>query len=162
VAGIMQEWTQIIGMRHQGVLVSAMRGCDLAPRHDPSKFAQRLLRGAVLIPHSGRFVNPGSYIAFEPNEEKWWSTINAFSASWDHYPNHYVMHFLHAAEIVGYYAPIGIPCYSDRWEKWYRQACNILHVNPESKAQLEYRLDADEEKFKELQKAYKRQTPTGV
>ena len=44
MAGIMQEWTQIIGMRHQGVLVSAMRGCDLAPRHDPSKFAQRLLR----------------------------------------------------------------------------------------------------------------------
>ena len=36
-----------LGLRHQGVLISAMRGCDTAPRSDPSKVIQRILRGAV-------------------------------------------------------------------------------------------------------------------
>lgn len=153
---IMQPWTVGIGMRHQGVLVSSLRGCDLAPRHDPSKLAQRLLRGAILIPHSGRFATPASYITIEPDKDKWWTTMNAFSASWDHYPNHYVMHFIHAAEIVGYYAPMDHPCFADRWFGWYKQACNILHLNPETKEQLDYRLNADEETFRRLQQAYKR------
>lgn len=30
---IIQPWVENIGLRHQGVLVSAMRGCDTAPRH---------------------------------------------------------------------------------------------------------------------------------
>ena len=153
---IMQDWTHHIGMRHQGVLVSAMRGCDLAPRHDPSKLAQRTLRSAVLIPHSGRFANPASYITVEPDVAKWWVTMNVFSASWDHYPNHYVMHFLHAAEIVGYYAPDSHPAFSSRWCAWYHQGCNILHMNPETKDQCERRLNADEETFRRAQKAYNR------
>jgi hypothetical protein len=68
---ILQSWVEKLGLRHQGVLVSAMRGCDLAPRHDPSKLAQRLLRGAVLEPHCGRVVKPVSYIVVEPDEIKW-------------------------------------------------------------------------------------------
>ena len=45
---ILQPWVERIGLRHQGVIVSAMRGCDIAPRHDISKRIQRLLRGAIV------------------------------------------------------------------------------------------------------------------
>lgn len=148
---ILQDWVTELGLRHQGVLMSAMRGCDLAPRHDPSKIAQRILRGAVLIPHAGRFANPASYITFERDELKWWAMISPFLESWDHYPNHYVVHFIHAAEIIGYYGPADYPVYAPRWEKVYLNACHKLHLNPESREQLDDRLNADEEKFKERQ-----------
>jgi hypothetical protein len=144
---VMQPWTWEIGLRHQGVLVSAMRGCDLAPRHDPSKVAQRLLRGAVLTPHCGRFANPKTYIAVEPDETKWWEHVKTFITSWDHYPNHYVVHFIHAVEIVGYLGPPIDPVYSDRWRALYYSACKILHLNPETPLQLDERLNADEATF---------------
>jgi hypothetical protein len=147
VSSILLPWVENIGLRHQGVLVSAMRGCDLAPRHDPSKLIQRLLRGAVLMPHCGRFANPKTYIMSEPDEDKWWNIVRPFLRSWDHYPNHYVIHFIHATEIVGYHGPTDAPIYSDRWESFYILACNALHMNPETKSQLEYRLNLEEEEF---------------
>lgn len=156
MASILLPWVENIGLRHQGVLMSSIRGCDIAPRHDPSKLAQRLLRAAILMPHAGRFANPLSYITIEPEEGRWFATMRAFSASWDHYPNHYVMHFLHACEIVGYKAPLEVPTFSRRFLMFYDEACNILHVNPEKQSQLDDRLNADEAKFAELQEAYHR------
>jgi hypothetical protein len=154
---ILHDWVMELGLRHQGVLLSAMRGCDIAPRHDPSKVAQRILRGAVLIPHGGRSIRPQSYITIEPSLVRWEIAMNSFSANWDHYPNHYVLHFVHAAEIIGYYGPVEEPVYSLRWQDWYKQACLIMHVNPETKEQLDHRLNADEKAFAEMQKAYKRE-----
>lgn len=95
---IIQAWVENIGLRHQDVLISAMRGCDTAPRYDPSKLVQRLLRGAVLEPHCGRTGKPMTCIMVEPDHDKWWEIAYPFLRSWDHYPNHYVMHFIHAAD----------------------------------------------------------------
>jgi hypothetical protein len=142
-----RDWVSRIGRRHQGVLLSAMRGCDLAPRHDPSKIAQRLLRAAVLVPHGGRFANPKTYITVEPDAEKWREAMAAFLSSWDHYPNHYVVHFIHACEIVGYHGPHEFPVFGERFENFYLNACLALHVNPETREQLDARLLADNEKF---------------
>lgn len=148
---IMQPWTMEIGLRHQGVLVSAMRGCDMAPRHDPSKLAQRVMRGAVLEPHCGRFANPASYITIMPHETSWKEAMTPFLESWDHYPNHYVMHFVHATEIIGFCGPEGDPVYRDRWQWFYFNACHKLHLNPETPLQLDARLNADEELFRQRQ-----------
>lgn len=156
MSSILQPWVQDLGLRHQGVLVSACRGCDVAPRHDPSKLMQRILRGAILEPHCGREVKPVSYIVVEDDPTLWDAAMHAFSSSWDHYPNHYVLHVLHAAEIIGYYGPGKAPTYSHRWNKWYLECCYIMHLNPESKDQLDSRLNADEEAFGELQKGYHR------
>lgn len=147
MTSIMQPWTMEIGLRHQGVLVSAMRGCDTAPRHDPSKMIQRLLRGAVLEPHCGRTGKPMTYIVIEPDPKKWWETASLFLRSWDHYPNHYVMHFIQATEIIGYLGPKESPVFSDRWEEFYLKACNALHLYPESPDQLNERLDREEVAF---------------
>jgi hypothetical protein len=147
MASIIQPWVEGIGLRHQGVLVSAMRGCDIAPRYDPSKLVQRLLRGAVLEPHCGRTGKPMTYIMIEPDHAKWWEIALPFLRSWDHYPNHYVMHFIHATEIIGYLGPNEAPVFSDRWSDFYLRACHALHLNPESRAQLNERLDREEAAF---------------
>lgn len=148
---ILQPWVMELGLRHQGVLVSACRGCDTAPKGDPSKWAQRLFRGAILEPHCGRFVKPVSYIIVEPDENKWWSIMRQFYTNADHYPHHYVMHFRHAAQIIGYYGPRETPTFAIRWVKLYGELCQIEHLEPEPKPILEARLNADEKKFAELQ-----------
>ena len=145
--GILQDWVCELGLRHQGVLVSAMRGCDTAPRHDPSKIIQRLLRGAVLIPHTGKYGNPKTYMMVERDEGKWWEYANAFLRNWDHYPNHYVIHFIHATEIIGYKGPLLFPVYSSRWLSFYILACKAFHLKPESCIELDERLNANEEDF---------------
>jgi hypothetical protein len=144
---ILQPWVENLGLRHQGVLVSAIRGCDIAPRHDPSKMIQRLLRGAVLEPHCGRTGKPMTYIMTEPDSTKWWEIVDPFLRSWDHYPNHYVMHFIHATEIIGYHGPVDEPVFAIRWAMFYKKACHALHVNPETSQQLDERLDREEAAF---------------
>ncbi len=144
---ILQPWVADIGLRHQGVLVSAMRGCDIAPRYDPSKLVQRILRGAVLNPHCGRTGKPMTYIMVEPDADKWWEIASPFLRSWDHYPNHYVMHFIHATEIVGYLGPAEGPVFGLRWREFYYRACHALHLNPETADQLNERLNRDEAAF---------------
>src|SRR5216684_3881669 len=133
---VLQEWVMELGLRHQGVLVSAMRGCDTAPRHDPSKLIQRILRGAVLVPHIGKYGNPKTYIQVEPDEFKWWAIAKEFLRNWDHYPNHYVVHFILATEIIGYHGHLFFPVFSERWLKFYELSCHAFHLNPESKEQL--------------------------
>lgn len=144
---ILLSWVTELGLRHQGVLVSAMRGCDTAPRHDPSKLIQRLLRGAVLVPHIGKYGNPKTYITIEPNELEWWKQANQFLRNWDHYPNHYVIHFLHATEIIGYKGPIETPVFADRWLKFYNISCHAFHLKSETETELDERLNANEEDF---------------
>ncbi len=151
VSSILQPWVTQTGLRHQGVLMSAMRGCDTAPRHDPSKLVQRLLRGAVLESHCGRAAKSVSYIVVEPDVTVWWKAVNAFVRSWDHYPNHYVIHFIHAVEIIGFYGPKESPVFCNRWRILYCKAVYLLHFNPETKEQLDNRLNADEAEFTRLQ-----------
>jgi len=67
----------------------------------------------------------------------------------DHYPIHFVMHFIHAAEIVGY-------CHPNLdhqlvWKDFYEAACRRMHVNPETIGELNARLNADEEAFSAAQ-----------
>ena len=144
---ILQDWVQELGLRHQGVLVSAMRGCDTAPRHDPSKLIQRLLRGAVLIPHVGKYGNPKTYMRSEPDINVWWDCANEFLRNWDHYPNHYVIHFIHATEIIGYKGPNDFPTFSSRWLQFYNLSCKAFHLTAETEIELDLRLNANEEEF---------------
>lgn len=147
MTSILQPWVENLGLRHQGVLMSAMRGCDVAPRHDPSKLIQRLLRAAVLVPHTGKYGNPKTYITIEPDGDKWWDIASPFLKNWDHYPNHYVMHFTHATEIIGYHGPEDLPVFSHRWLMVYHAVVRALHIQPETKEELDLRLNADEDTF---------------
>ena len=56
----------------------------------------------------------------------------------DRYPSHWLIHFLHAAEIIGYKHPdTAIRSY---WYQFYITGVNALHLNPETEDQLNARL----------------------
>lgn len=147
MTSVLQPWVMQLGLRHQGVLVSAVRGYDTATRDDPSKLAQRILRGAILVSHGGAAVTPASYITFEPDSNAWYSAMQYFVAEMDQYPHHYVMHFVHAAEIIGYCGPKLDPVFGVRWRRLYFIACAHMHMRPETAELMNSRLDADELRF---------------
>lgn len=133
-----------LGLRHQGVLISSVRGCDTAERHDASKMLSRCLRAEILNAHVGDAKKSKSFIEkVEIGEMR--ERMKAFLNALDHYPIHFVMHFIHAAEIVGY-------CHPNLdhqlvWKDFYEAACRRLHVNPETLGELNARLNAAEEEF---------------
>ena len=146
---IIQDWAAKLGLRHQGVLVSAIRGCDTAPKDDPSKAMSRVLRSVVLNAHVGDPRKSKSFIEWIEEDEDFHHRARAFIHSMDQYPLHYVMHLLFAAEIVGYYHPD--EKHRSRWFLFYRKAVHKLHLQIESKEELDARLNANEDDFGQAQ-----------
>lgn len=141
---IVQTWVSELGLRYQDVLVSAVRGCDTAPKHDASKDLARCFRAEILNTHVNDPKLSKSFIEKVHNETVA-VRMSAFIKNWDHYPMHYVMHFIHAGEVLGYFHP-------DRlrralWFKFYEKCCHKLHVNVESIEMLRKRLESDEDTF---------------
>lgn len=141
---ILQPWVEALGLRHQGVLLTCVRGCDTAPKDDASKLLTRCFRATILRPHCGDAAKAATFIQ-QVDLDTLVNRMNAFRKNLDHYPHHYVMHFVHGAEIVGYKHPaenVGGP-----WRRFYFSLCRGLHVIPEPMSQLDERLDADEATF---------------
>lgn len=147
---ILQDWVQTLGLRHQGVLLTAVRGCDTAPKDDPSKFFVRCYRNVILNPHCGDSEKSRSFIE-RVDEQELGLRFRAYRKNLDHYPHHYVMHLLHAIEIVGYKHPdVDV---SSIWVSFYKTLCHGLHVTPETEDELDARLNADETTFGDRQTA---------
>ncbi len=139
---ILQTWVMELGLRHQGVLLTAVRGCDTVHRDDPVKLIARALRGEMLEPHCGDITKSASFM-HQYSSDQLLLLMEAFAKSFDHYPLHYVIHLIHAAEIVGYYHPTR----ADRWGQFYVRMCSKLHMTPETKTELDHRLGMDEKSF---------------
>jgi hypothetical protein len=141
---VLQDWTSSLGIRHQGVLLGAFRGCDTAPKQDPSKALVRCFRSITLNCFCGDPAKAKTYIE-QCSKEETQSRFDLFVKSLDHYPLHYLMHFIHAMEVVGYKHPdLDV---RELWASFYRKMCRALHVNPETEQQMDLRLNADEESF---------------
>ncbi len=145
---ILQDWVMGLGLRQQGVLLGAIRGCDTMGKEDPSKAFVRVLRGFLLNPHCGDARKARSFIA-NPDLFEADRLFAAFVRDMDHYPLHYVTHLMHAIQIVGCYHPN--KDIASWYLNFYNTMCHKLHVNPETIVQLEGRLNADEETFAKLQ-----------
>src|ERR1700744_3079929 len=101
---VMRQWTMEIPRRHQGVLVTGLRGCDGAPKEDTSKSISRMIRRAVLNPADPRETrNAGGFFGMKPEDLK--ANVLDFLHSLDQYPLHYIMHLCHACEVIGYKHP---------------------------------------------------------
>lgn len=145
MSSIIQPWAEELGLRHQGVLVSAIRGPDQEEREDTSKYLTRVYRGVVLRPHCGDIRKAASYmVPFD--EENWEHATADFLRSFDHYPMHWLLHFMHACEIVGYYHPDTSVSLS--FAEFYGRLVHKFHLLPETKQQLDARLNKNEEDFK--------------
>lgn len=146
---VLKDWVGTLGLRHQGVLLTAVRGCDTAPKDDASKLFTRCYREIILNPHVGDSAKSASFIEKVDELE----LIRRFLAYWknlDHYPHHYVMHLVHAIEVIGWKHPDGNTAY--QWRSFYLSLCRGLHVRHETCEEMDARLNADEQTFKEMQK----------
>jgi len=138
---VVQDWVAELGLRHQGVLMSAVRGCDSVSKEDASKPLIRAYRSYVLYSFDK---TPSSFIDFVSSDELT-ERMGNFLGNFDHYPIHFVLHLLHASEIVGYHHP---DMYIRRdWRWFYEKLVKKMHLTPESKTKLDQRLGACEADF---------------
>lgn len=142
---ILQDWVNELGLRHQGVLVSAVRGCDTVARDDPIKLLCRVLRAVMLNAHCGDVKKSKSYIEM-PEEHEIQRRMDLVIKDHDALPHHYLMHLVHAACIIGYKHPS--PYHKMYWRYFYEKMVHKMHFNIETEEQLDRRLNADEETFK--------------
>lgn len=154
---IIQDWAAELGLRHQGVLVSAIRGCDGMLREDSSKHLVRFYRACLLKSHCEHPRDASSYMIWPKdcqNLRQW--DYEFKKGGFDHYPMHWLTHFIFAAEIVGYHYPETCPLDSTVpvkhfWGLFYKRMVRRLHLNPETKEELDARLGANEQTFAKIQ-----------
>jgi len=154
-------WTWQIPLVQQSVLILACRGPDGMDKFHPSKDLLRIHRATVLNAGKlGREIRPGEGDNFMRltdfnvqgttddevvnrglMQNYFRKASKAFFGCIDSLPHHYVMHAIHAAEIIGYKHPD-----VDRremWEAFYRAACDDMHMNPETEEEMDARLSGD-------------------
>lgn len=128
---VTQEWLVHLTLKQQTVVLSAIRGCDGVPKDDLSKPFVRALRSIVL---KNAVDGPCLFMESEISN----SDIEKFVKALDHYPMHWLMHFIHAVECIGYGHTE--PVTRIWWKQLYRRLCDALHVNAETLEEWDYRL----------------------
>jgi len=138
---ILQPWVTELPLRYQGTLLTVIRACDDWSKYAIEKSLIREMRGLILVPCDARelafldrfmtaFPDPGAAEAFQ-----------CFLNHIDPLPVHYVMHVVHAIEILGYEHPHVSPrqIYLNR----YLRLAQKFHFHPERSDQLRSRMTED-------------------
>jgi hypothetical protein len=161
---ILHDWVMDLPLRHQGVLLTGIRGCDGVPKHDLSKPVMRAIRFFVLINYDMReTICETGFTYWDPKAFR--EGVEILAKNLDEYPVHFVFHMLHALEVIGYHFPVGAfihePEYAERLTKdghglaqaedycgtlfrWaYEKLVRKFHLNSETYDQLQARLHED-------------------
>lgn len=140
---VLQEWVMELPLRHQGTLLTAVRGCDDEPKQwtrtgfseSPGRRITAYIRWCFMMPADVREIDiPGAFFQSEPPDP--------FKPSeFGHLPQHWYAHVMHALEIVAYKHPD----YSTRRTclQLYQRMVANLHLIPESEMLLDARLTED-------------------
>ena len=129
---VIKEWAWSLSWKQQAVMLSALRGCDMADKEDPAKPFCRRLRGAIL--ENGGTDKECEFMTSTINI----GDINKFTKQIDRYPVHFLLHLIHAAEVVGFNHPDRFE--SKFWKAFYYSMVEAFHMYPETKEQNDYRL----------------------
>lgn len=129
-----RKWVLDVPWMQQGVLFSAIRSADGISQEDNSKIIVRGYRNVILKPAH----DVGSFLGKIPTQEKLEESMKKFMAGFGYYHTHFVMHLIHAAEIIGYQHPDEL--IRKTWVNFYFEVCKEMHVNPETKEQMMNRL----------------------
>lgn len=165
---VMQDWLLALPLQMQSVALLACRFADGARKDHPFKPLQQCYRAHVL--NAARFGRPlikdGRYEKCEgeliregdsfmqlPYGDSYraffvWN-IRTIENNVDDLPHHYLMHFAHGAEILGYYHPDVSESWGVRqfWNYVYYEICKCQHMHPETKEELENRLSDWEREY---------------
>ena len=159
---VLQDWVQELSIMQQSVLLTAVRGPDNTEKYSPAKYMLRWFRRCILIsafdkcvlktPYDqkgGSFTGP----SISDKEGMFWESalnkevVDPFIKQMDVLPFHFIMHFLHASEILGYKHPnkyIRV-----WWYNLYVRLVNSFHLNIETEEAMERRLSDSIEQWLE-------------
>lgn len=149
---VLQPWLSDLPMMQQTVLLTAVRGPDGLPKYHATKWLLRWYRRCILLSAmdnrvitdplddgGGSFTGPsvGTDWAFN-----WQAGMNArlddYLQALDEVPHHFQLHFMHAAEILGFKHPD--PMIGGWWQDAYHRLVHDMHLWPETEDQLDARL----------------------
>lgn len=143
MSSVLQEWVMRLPLREQGTLLTAVRGCDEAPKmwhggavvDTPERRLTAFIRWCFMNPHDPREVDvPGAFFQSQPPDPFKPSALG-------HLPLHWYTHVMHALEVIAYRHPR--PSTADRAYLLYLAMVHGLHLNPESCDQMAARLSED-------------------
>lgn len=138
--GVLRPWVRKLPLRCQGVILTSIRGCDGAQKEDDSKHLSRMIRRAVMNPADPRETDKrGGFFGFNPEALE--TSLRKFFHSLDQYPLHYVVHLMHASEVIGYLHPDRD--FANFFYLVYRLFVSTLHLNPETEDEMISRLILD-------------------
>lgn len=131
---VVRDWVNDLTWKQQSVLFCAMRGVDGFPKEHVSKPLTRMYRRTIL-----KCADLDSKTGFMSGGLLNQDVVDKFLAyELDSYPMHWLMHFMHAVEIIGYK-------HFDKhtrvfWRKLYISIVSAMHLLPENQERMEFRL----------------------
>lgn len=156
---VLQFWVTFLPFTQQALLMLALRGPDGLPKHTSAKKILHYLRGVVIKPAYPDFHLEDGFMCIDYGENqnneivgikdpsvnelrpfgwKFNKVAKHFFADVDSLPHHFLMHLIHAAEVIGYNHPDAD--IASVWCQFYGEACLSFHMIPESKRELNQRL----------------------
>ena len=144
MGSVLQDWVMELPLREQSTLLTAVRGCDLAPKvrdtdgrvvNTTERHLTAYIRGSILTAADPREVGmPGSFMRVD--------APRPFSASaLGHYPLHWYTHTMHALEVIAYRHPD--PYHREDALRLYLAMVENLHLRPERCSEMVERLSED-------------------
>jgi hypothetical protein len=141
VKSVLQDWVMELPLREQGTLLTAVRGCDLAPKTDdalssPERHLVAFVRWCFLNPHDPREVDKaaGCWFRSTPPDDFRPSSVM-------HYPLHWYSHVMHALQVIRCRHPrLSVQVAA---EDLYLGMVRALHLNAEDPEQMIARLNED-------------------
>lgn len=145
---VLQDWVLELPFMQQAVLMASIRGPDGIRKDHPTKVLCRFIRRSMLLCafHGKAHLDPyhdagcGSFTGacYSDEVKNVDHALELYLRSVDELPHHFQLHFMHAAEIIGYKHP------NDASRKWWNTAylkiVNDAHLFPESEALMDERL----------------------
>lgn len=128
---VVRPWVFDLSFKQQTVLLTALRGVDGKEKQDMSKNLCKAMRMSIL---QNAAPGKGTFMVLSVPE----GFVDTFVENIDHYPVHWVLHFMHAAEIIGYKCPH--ESVRQWWHGFYRKMVDAMHLRPEEESQLDTRL----------------------
>lgn len=154
---VLQDWVHGLTFMQQSVLIATVRGPDTIRKNHVAKLLLRWLRRCIMLSAfegsvlqnpvclgGGSFTGPS--LPFGPGGAlrlDYWSKamddlVSQYLGTVDELPHHFQLHFMHAAEILGYKHPdIDIARF---WHTVYLRLVNDMHLYPEPEAVMDIRL----------------------
>jgi len=145
---VVPDWISSLPLQQQSVLLLAARGPDGAGKDHVCKPLVRIYRGTVFrAARYGRLLSAnaadGEGDTFMDrrwlrDKQRWIVACEMWVRAMEEMPQHYVTHFMHGVEILGYTHPD--PGERGCWLSLYYQIVLAMHLSPESREEMDKRL----------------------